>query len=331
MVGAVLVHEERVIGEGWHHFYGADHAEINCLKNVAAADMHLLPESTMYVNLEPCAHYGITPPCANRLVAEKIKKAVVANTDPFEKVSGKGIDILKNGGIEVKTGVLQKEGLWMNRRFFCFHQRKRPYVILKWAQTQNGLMAPADRSRLQITNSACQELVHKWRTEEGAVMTGYNTAQNDNPQLTARLWKGNQPLRIALDRNLKLPPTHHLFDNAAPTWIINEARETLNGNIHFIQMKFDDSLLEHILHRLYDARILSVIIEGGAALLNSVIAAGLWDEARIFTGQTMLSDGISAPNIKDANSSFSSLIGNDQLQVFTHKNSAYPYVTGLPL
>jgi diaminohydroxyphosphoribosylaminopyrimidine deaminase/5-amino-6-(5-phosphoribosylamino)uracil reductase len=147
MVGAVLAYNDRVIGEGWHHYYGADHAEVNCLKNVAEADKHLIPEATMYVNLEPCAHYGITPPCATRIVAERIKKVVIANTDPFEQVKGRGIDILEDAGVAVTTGVSEKEGLWVNRRFFCFHKQKRPYIILKWAQTKDGFIAPVDRSR----------------------------------------------------------------------------------------------------------------------------------------------------------------------------------------
>ena len=330
MVGAVLVHEDRIIGEGWHHNYGADHAEVNCLKKVADADKHLLPESTMYVNLEPCAHQGITPPCANRLVAEKIRKVVIANADPFELVSGKGISILKEGGIEVVTNVLEKQGSWMNRRFFCFHRQKRPYVILKWAQTSNGFIAPADGGRMLITGKESQQLVHKWRTEEDAIMVGYNTALNDNPQLTARLCDGKQPLRIVLDRNLQIPLTHHIYDSAAATWIINEKRETLYGNIHFLQMRFDGSLLIHILQRLYDAKILSVIIEGGAVLLNSFINEGIWDEARIFTGVSSLTTGINSPVLKEA-PEYTSEEGNDKLQIIINKNSAYPYVQGMPL
>jgi diaminohydroxyphosphoribosylaminopyrimidine deaminase / 5-amino-6-(5-phosphoribosylamino)uracil reductase len=331
MVGAVLVHNDRIIGEGWHHYYGADHAEVNCLKNVADADKHLLPESTMYVNLEPCAHYGITPPCANRLVKEKVKKVIIANADPFEKVSGKGIDILKNGGIEVETGILGKNGLWLNRRFFCFHTKKRPYIILKWAQTNTGFVAPLDRSRLQITGTESMQLVHKWRTEEAAIMVGATTALHDNPQLTARLWQGKQPLRIALDRNLALPHSYHLFDEAAATWIINERQEILDGNVHAIQLKFDDTLLPRLLHKLYETRILSLIIEGGPALITSFIKAGLWDEARIFTGTAVLDSGLAAPVLKNEVPAFDNTTGTDKLQVYTNENSAYSYVKGMEL
>ena len=336
MVGAVLVYNDHIIGEGYHHHYGADHAEVNCLKNVIeGGDQCYIPDSTMYVNLEPCAHQGITPPCATRLVAEHVKKVTIANTDPFAQVNGKGIQILTEAGIQIETGLLKEEGLWVNRRFFCFHQQKRPYIILKWAQTQDGFIAAADRSRFQITGSESQVLVHKWRTEEGAIMVGATTALNDNPQLTARLVEGHQPLRIVLDRNLQLPATHHIFDSAAPTWVVNEQRETLHGNVHSIQLKFDDTLLTHLLQRLYDAKIQSLIVEGGAALLNSFISVGLWDEARVFTGTTSLTNGIVAPALSNYTEVFPTplhlYLWDDTAQVFINKNSHYPFAEGMEL
>ena len=331
MVGAVLVYNDRIIGEGWHHYYGADHAEVNCLKSVAAADKPLISESIMYVNLEPCAHYGITPPCAHRLVQEKIKQVVIANTDPFDKVNGKGLDILKEGGIGVETGVLEKEGLWVNRRFFCSHKKKRPYIILKWAQTKDGYIAPADRSRFQITNPYSQKLLHKWRTEEAAILVGNTTALNDNPQLTSRLYDGRQPLRIVLDKRLKLPATYHVYDNTAPTWMVNEQKEQLYGNVHFVKLPFDDMIIPALLQRLYEAKILSVIVEGGATLLNGFISAGLWDEARIFTGDVSLGDGVHAPILNDAIPAFTTEVGSDLLKVSINKNSEYEYIKGMEL
>jgi len=331
MVGAVLVYNGRIIGQGWHHFYGADHAEVNCLKNVLEADKYLIPECTMYVNLEPCAHFGITPPCATRLVAEKVKKVVIANKDPFEQVKGEGIEILKNGDVDVEMGILEKEGLWVNRRFFCFHERQRPYIILKWAQTKEGFIAPADRNRRQISGAESRQLVHKWRTQESAIMVGATTALNDDPRLTARLWEGKQPLRIVLDRKLQIPHTHHIFDKAAATWIVNDHTETLEGNVHLIQLVFDHSLLSQLMQRLHDAKILSLIVEGGAKLLNSFIDNGLWDEARIFTGNTIIEDGIPAPFLKDEAPAFDSIIGGDTLQVFTNKSTHYPYIQGMEL
>ena len=331
MVGAVLVHGERIIGEGYHHYYGADHAEVNCLSNVADADKYLIPESTMYVNLEPCAHYGLTPPCANRIVKEEIKQVFIANEDPFPKVSGRGIDILNNADIQVFTGLGRQEGAWLNRRFFCFHRQQRPYIVLKWAQTNDRFIAPADRSRYQITGAESQALLHKWRTEEGAIMVGATTALNDNPHLTARLHNGRQPLRIALDRNLQLPRTHNLFNDEAPTWIINEREETQAGNVHFIKLVFDDTLLHQLMQRLYTAKILSLIVEGGAAVLDSFIAAGLWDEARIFTGPHDMGEGIPAPLLPVGVPELSAFSGADTLQLYVNDKSAYPYVHGMEL
>ena len=331
MVGAVLVHNGRVIGEGYHHHYGADHAEVNCLKSVADTDKHLVRKSTMYVNLEPCAHHGLTPPCATRLVQEQVKEVVIANTDPFEKVSGNGIAILKLGGISVTTGILEDEGRWLNRRFFCFHTHKRPYIILKWAQTSNGFIAPADRTRHQITGPESQQLVHKWRTQEAAIMVGSATAMNDNPKLTARLWQGKQPIRIATDRNLRLSRTHHIFGTEAPTWIINEEEDRLQDNVRYIRLKFNDDLLQNILRKLHEAKLLSVIIEGGAKLLNGFITLGLWDEARIFTGKTPLQTGIPAPVLHSKNHAFAAQHGEDLLNVFVNPNSMYPYVSGMEL
>lgn len=331
MVGAVLVHNNRVIGEGWHHFYGADHAEVNCLKNVKQEDQHLIKEATMYVSLEPCAHQGLTPPCAVRLVNEQVKEVVIANIDPFEKVSGNGIDILQTAGIKVTSGIQDKEGKWVNRRFFCYHQQKRPYIILKWAQTASGFIAPANNQRLQLTNQHNRQLLHKWRTEEGAFMVGTKTAIADDPQLTARYWKGKQPLRIVVDRKLRLPASLKLFDEEAATWVVNEERETLDGNIHYIKLEFDDTLLNQLLQRLYDARILSVVIEGGSTLLTGFISAGLWDEARVFYTNTNITDGLAAPILKNALFQDAWPLGSDLLKLYLNENSAYPYVPGQQL
>ncbi len=331
MVGAVLVHEDRIIGEGWHHKYGGNHAEINCLNNVANVDRELIPQSTMYVTLEPCAHYGQTPPCATRLVAEKVKKVVIANTDPFEKVQGRGIEILKAGGVEVATGLLDNEGAWLNRRFFCFHQNKRPYIILKWAQTVNGFLAPADGSRFQIAGPASMELVHKWRTEESAIMVGTNTARSDNPELTARLWQGKQPLRIVLDRTLTLPSTNKLFNDKAPTWVINEVIDKEENGVKFIKINFGNSLIANLLNELFKEKKLSLIIEGGTQLLNSFITAGLWDEAHIFTGPQSLGSGIASPgHLINSQQIFETKIGEDRLNTFVNTNNPYKYQKGVP-
>lgn len=331
MVGAVLVHEGRIIGEGWHREYGTAHAEVNCLESVADADRHLVSESTMYVNLEPCAHHGKTPPCALRLVKEKVRRVIVANEDPFEQVDGKGFEILKSHHIYTEQGVLEKQGLWLNRRFFCFHQRKRPYIILKWAQTPEGYFAPLDRSRYPITGTDSRQLLHKWRTEESAILVGYQTALNDNPELTARMYTGRQPLRIVFDRTLQLPRTHHVFSSAAPTWIINAGVEGEEGNIRFVQINFSDNPLTQILEKLYDANRLSLIVEGGAVLLESFIREGLWDEARVFTGQASMSEGVHAPLLTNFKKAFDAGVGGDRLNVYVNKDSKYKYVAGMEL
>lgn len=332
MVGAVLVHEGRIIGEGWHKRYGQAHAEVNCLENVAAADKHLVPLSTMYVNLEPCAHHGKTPPCAIRLVSEKVKEAIISNADPYEEVAGRGVDILRSNDIAVTLNVLREEGLWLNRRFFCFHQQMRPYIILKWAQTPEGHFAPADKSRFPITNAQSQALVHKWRTEEAAILVGFHTALNDNPQLTARLWEGRQPLRIVLDRKLQVSHTHNLYKPDARTWIVNEHKGGDEEHVSFIRLRFDDTLIPSLLQRLHESNILSLIVEGGEKLLNSFVAQNLWDEARILTGQATLPHGsIPAPVLNNATSAFTADIATDRLNVFVNNKSAYRYMPGMEL
>ena len=332
MVGAVLVHEGRIIGEGWHEQYGDAHAEVNCFDHVAAADRHLVPHSTMYVSLEPCAHYGKTPPCALRIVQEGVQEVYIAHADPFDMVQGAGIGILREAGITVHMGYLEQEAAWQNRRFFCFHERQRPYIILKWAQSAEGYMAPADRSRVQLSNAFSQAMVHQWRTEEAAIMVGYRTALHDNPQLTARNYRGKQPLRIALDRNLGLPLSHHLLDGAVPTWIIHETgdKKDLPG-VQMIQLPFDELLLPHILQLLYQQQQLSLIVEGGAALLQSFISQGLWDEARIFKTPVTLTEGIPAPVLTHTSPGFATGLQEDILELRINNSSNYLYPEGMPL
>lgn len=331
MVGAVLVHNDRIIGEGWHQEYGKAHAEVNCLASVQEADKPLIKDSTMYVSLEPCAHHGNTPPCALRLVHEQVKEVVICNTDPYEQVSGRGIGILINNGIRVETGILEAAGRWVNRRFFCFHEQKRPYIILKWAQTQDGFMAPEDKHRMQISNDESNQLVHKWRTEEDAIMVGYNTAMHDNPQLTARLWEGKNPLRIVTDRKLQLDKTQHLFDEAAETWILNDETHDTSGHTHYIQLNFAHDILPQLMEKLHLANKQSLIVEGGPTLLAAFIRDGLWDEARILTGNKTLGKGVPSPQLTHAQYAFQQKIGNDVLDVYTYKDTHYPYVNGYAL
>jgi diaminohydroxyphosphoribosylaminopyrimidine deaminase/5-amino-6-(5-phosphoribosylamino)uracil reductase len=318
MVGAVIVHEGRIIGEGYHRQYGQSHAEVNAvaqvLSNYPGAEI-LLKKSTIYVSLEPCAHYGKTPPCVDLIIKHGIPRVVVGCADPFDQVNGKGIDLLRAAGLAVMTGVLEKECQWLNRRFFTRVVEKRPYVILKWAQTADGFFAPADNSRLWITGEESRRIVHKWRSEEDAILVGKNTAAIDNPHLTTRFWPGKSPRRIVIDRRLELPQSLNIFDQRVETLVFNEVRTEINGKIKYIALEdFDRFVPQYILFQLYLQDLQSVIIEGGAHTLNSFIGAGLWDEARILTGNKVLGKGKEAPCIAGIESETRSL-GNDRLQI----------------
>jgi diaminohydroxyphosphoribosylaminopyrimidine deaminase/5-amino-6-(5-phosphoribosylamino)uracil reductase len=299
MVGAVVVLDDKIIGEGYHHKYGEAHAEVNAINQVIGKFpdySELLKKSTIYVSLEPCAHYGKTPPCVDLIIRHHINKVVVGCRDPFEQVNGKGIDKLKDAGIEVITGILEKDCQWLNRRFFTRVQKQRPYIILKWAQTEDGFFAPDDNSQHWITGMESRKLVHQWRGEEDAVLVGKNTAAIDNPQLNVRFGPGKSPKRVVIDRKLELNPNLNIFDQSVETLIFNEIKTDIAGKNKYIALEdFDRYVPQYILFQLYLQDIQSVIIEGGAYTLNTFIEAGLWDEARIFTGKTHLKKGIKAP------------------------------------
>jgi len=321
MVGAVVVMDSVIIGEGYHHKYGEAHAEVNAINQVFSnfSDAaELLDQSTLYVTLEPCAHYGKTPPCADLIIKHRIPRVVVGCRDPFEQVNGKGIEKLREAGVEVITGVLEKECLWLNRRFFTRVQKHRPYIILKWAQTADGFFAPDDNSQHWITGPESRRLVHQWRAEEDAILVGKNTAAIDNPQLNVRHAPGRSPKRVVIDRRLELNKILNVFDQSVETLIFNEVRTDIDGKNKYIALEdFDRYVPQYILFQLYLQDIQSVIIEGGAYTLNSFIEAGLWDEARIFTGKTNLSKGIKAPLISGMAEEFS--IGTDTLQILVNR------------
>ncbi|MGB4771406.1 MAG: bifunctional diaminohydroxyphosphoribosylaminopyrimidine deaminase/5-amino-6-(5-phosphoribosylamino)uracil reductase RibD, partial [Chitinophagaceae bacterium] len=239
MVGAVLVHEQRIIGEGWHQQYGEAHAEVNCIKTVAPQDLALIPESTMYVSLEPCAHFGKTPPCADLIIAHQIPRVVIGSQDPFPDVNGKGIAKLRAAGVDVVTGIASEACEKLNRRFFTFHRQHRPYVILKWAMSANGKMAANGDERLLISNELSNRLVHQWRSEEAAILVGSRTALLDNPSLTNRLWTGQHPIRLVVDMDLSLPPHLHVFDGQTPTIVFNTLKHDMNDALKFYQVADD--------------------------------------------------------------------------------------------
>lgn len=320
MVGAVIVMDTIIIGEGYHHKYGEAHAEVNAINqviNTFSDYADLLDQSVLYVSLEPCAHYGKTPPCADLIIKYKIPNVVIGCRDPFDQVNGKGIEKLQDAGINVITGVLEKECQWLNRRFFTRVQKHRPYIILKWAQTNDGFFAPDDKSQHWITGIESRRLVHQWRAEEDAVLIGKNTAAIDNPQLNVRYGQGKSPKRIVIDRKLELKPDLHLFDQSVETLIFNELKTSIEGKNKYIALEdFDRYVPEYILYQLYLQDIQSVIIEGGASTLNKFIEAGLWDEARIFTGNTNLKKGIRAPFITGEAEEI--LIGVDKLRILVN-------------
>jgi len=318
MVGAVIVHEGRIIGEGYHQQYGQAHAEVNAINHVlntfSNAD-ELLSNSIIYVSLEPCAHYGKTPPCADLIIKHRIPKVVIGCRDPFDQVNGRGIEKLKSAGVEVLTGILEKECIVLNKRFFTRVQKQRPYIILKWAQTADGFFAPDDNAQCWITCEASRRLVHKWRAEEDAILVGKNTAAIDNPRLDVRYWKGKNPKRVVIDRKLQLPAHLHLLDQSIETIVFNEVKTDIDNNIKYIALEdFENFVPQYIMFQLYLQDMQSVIIEGGASTLKSFIEAGLWDEARIFTGNTILNKGIRSPEIQGiAIENYT--VGTDRLQI----------------
>jgi diaminohydroxyphosphoribosylaminopyrimidine deaminase/5-amino-6-(5-phosphoribosylamino)uracil reductase len=323
MVGCVIVVANKIIAEGYHKKFGEAHAEVNAV-NAVLADYpkdgeSLLSKATVYVNLEPCAHFGKTPPCADLLVRHGVKKVVIGNKDPFTDVDGKGIEKLKAAGIEVISGVLEKECTEFNRRFFTRVVEQRPYIVLKWAETANGYFAPKNTLQEWISGPLAKKLVHKWRTEEDAILIGKYTAIYDNPQLSSREWQGKNPVRIVIDKKLQVPIDHNVFNDVSKTIIFNEVKTVVKNNIHYIQMEdMQYYLPQKIAFQLYLMDIQSVIIEGGANLLSQFISAGLWDEARVFNSSTSWEEGIPAPRVQGVIAAQMS-VGNDRLRVY--KNS----------
>ena len=301
MVGAVIVLNGKIIGEGYHQKYGEAHAEVNAINQVITKFdnyAELLKQSTIYVSLEPCAHYGKTPPCADLIIKHQIPKVVVGCRDPFDQVNGKGIEKLRAGGVDIVLGVLEARCKWLNRRFFTRVQKHRPYIILKWAQTTDGLFAPADGSQFWITGKESRKMVHQWRSEEDAILVGTKTVAADNPQLNVRYGNGKSPKRVIIDRELKLDKSLSIFDQSIDTLIFNEVETKIDGRNKYIALEdFGRYVPQYILFQLYMQDIQSVIIEGGSHTLTSFIEAGLWDEARIFTGTSNLNSGIKAPQI----------------------------------
>ena len=321
MVGSVIVHKDKIIGEGYHCLYGGPHAEVNAIN--ALTNKELLKDATLFVNLEPCAHFGKTPPCSDLIVQMQIPRVVIGTIDPFAQVAGKGIEKLEKAGCEVTVGILQEECLELNRRFFTFHREKRPYIILKWAQTADGFV---DYERASdefgkpswITNEMARIAVHKQRSTETAIFIGTETALCDNPSLTLRGWYGKQPLRIVSDRRHRLPATLNLFDGKNETHTLSFNEYTDNRKALTVKLDEAEDTLDKLLQHLYQLAIQSVIVEGGSTMLQSFIDKNLWDEDHVYIGQLTFGKGKLAPVFNRSPLKFDRFY-NSELRVYRNK------------
>ena len=318
MVGCVITHQGKIVGKGWHKKYGEPHAEVNAIDSLR--DKSILPQCEVYVSLEPCAHFGKTPPCADLLIKHQVKKVIISVTDPNPLVGGKGIARLKDAGIEVETGIMEAEGFAINKRFFKGIQQKQPYVILKWAETADRFIARKNYDSKWISSPYSRKLVHKWRTEEDAILVGSKTAEYDNPQLTAREWKGKNPVRIVIDRNLKLKPDLHLFDGVVPTICYNLHKNSDAKNLTFVALE-KDNFIEKMLDDLFQRGIQSIIIEGGATILNEFVKKQLWDEIRLFKAGKEFGEGVAAPEKPKINYTETVLPEGDRLRIYLNQRN----------
>ncbi|MEG1585737.1 MAG: bifunctional diaminohydroxyphosphoribosylaminopyrimidine deaminase/5-amino-6-(5-phosphoribosylamino)uracil reductase RibD [Bacteroidales bacterium] len=302
MVGAVIVHQGKIIGEGYHRKCGEAHAEVNAIR--AVGNESLLKESTIYVSLEPCSHWGKTPPCSKLIIEKGIRRVVVGVQDPFFEVSGRGIQMMREAGIEVEVGVLEHECLELNKAFFTVQQQKRPYVILKWAQSADGFIdrvreVGSDEKPAQISNPVNSLLVHKLRSESDAILVGTNTVLLDNPQLTVRKWDGKHPTRVFPDRTLRVPGDVALLDGSVATWIFTEKEAASDFNKNYITIPFDSSFPYNMLQEMARREVQTLLVEGGARMLSLFLSSGYWDEARVEIGSVILEKGVAAPVIEN--------------------------------
>lgn len=310
LVGCVIVHNGKIIGEGGHRQYGGPHAEVNAVNSVR--DSSLLPGSTVYVTLEPCVHFGKTPPCADLLLEHRVKKVVVCNTDPNPLVLGRGLEKLRNAGVKVETGMLAEEGKMLNKRFFTAMEQRRPYIILKWAETADGYIARKNYDSKWISSVLSRKLVHKWRAEEDAILVGTHTAYYDDPRLSVRDWSGKSPVRVVIDKSLRLMPSLHLFDGSQPTICYNLSKNSEEENLTFVKLG-EKNFFPGLLADLFSRNIRSLLVEGGAGIHNAFIGNRLWDEARVFKSDSSFGEGIPAPEIKNATVTGSTRLDTDNL------------------
>lgn len=326
LVGSVIVCDDKIIGEGWHQKAGEAHAEVNAINSVR--DKELLKRATLYVSLEPCSHFGKTSPCSNLIIQQQIPNIIIGTIDPFAKVAGRGIQKLIKAGKNVTVGILESECIELNRRFFTFHEKKRPYIILKWAESQDGFISPSckeEKKPVWITNPYSRQLVHKWRSEEQAILVGTKTILDDNPKLNTRDWFGNNPTRIIIDRNLKIPKKNFVFDNTVKTFFITEQeKKGEKKNITYEIISFTINLAQQISAILFKNEIQSVIIEGGKQTLQTFIDTNLWDEARVFKGNINLNNGTKAPILNRIYKSKNTIL-DDELLIYCNDDRHYNF------
>lgn len=324
LVGSVIVYENKIIGEGWHKKAGEAHAEVNAINSVK--DKSLLKKATIYVSLEPCSHYGKTPPCCDLIIKYQIPNVVIGTIDPFAEVAGTGIKKLIEAGKNVTVGILEEECNELNKRFFTFHQKKRPYIILKWAESQDGFISPSEMLRkaenndekkpVWITNTYSRQLVHKWRSEEQSILIGTKTAIEDNPKLDTRDWKGGNCVRIIIDKFNKIPQENRIFDNLINTIVFTDVViSSQKEKIEFQKIDFEKNIPQQILDVLFEMEIQSLIIEGGSITLQSFIDENIWDEARVFRGNLNFKFGTKSPIITKQNATKTNLL-KDELLIF---------------
>lgn len=321
MVGAVLVHKGQVIGEGYHEYFGGPHAEVNCIQSVAPQNAALISSSTLYVSLEPCNHFGKTPPCTEFIIRNQIPSVIVACTDPHSRVCGTGINRLVAAGVKVTTGVLQKEAASLNKYFFMYHRHQRPYVILKWAQTNDGFISDNSHRPLKISNPITDRLVHGWRANSDAILVGTNTLIHDNPSLTTRLWPGKNPLRVVIDKQLQAPLNHVIYNNESSTLIFNSIQSSQTDNNEWIRLTDQKSWVRPIVQILHQRGIQSLLVEGGSQLLQHFLQEQLWDELRVITNTHLqVQQGKEAPKLINATSLSSQFIRNDRIDIYQPPN-----------
>jgi diaminohydroxyphosphoribosylaminopyrimidine deaminase/5-amino-6-(5-phosphoribosylamino)uracil reductase len=316
MVGCVIVKDGKIIGEGWHKKYGEAHAEVSAIQSVA--DKRLLKGADLYVTLEPCSHHGKTPPCADLIAQYPFSSVYFSNIDPNPLVAGKGAAHILAAGIKVYQGILEEKGRELNRRFFCRHEKKRPYIILKWAETADGFIAHTNYDSKWISGELSRKLVHQWRAQEDAVFVGTNTVLFDNPQLNVREWVGRDPIRMFIDKQLQVPQGANVFDRSQPTVCFNFIKQKVENQVEYVKLDPHDDLSEVILNNMQERGVMSVLVEGGTLLIQSLIDKGLWDEARVFTSPITFGEGIRAPQLKQASLQSRESIAQDQLDIFRH-------------